>query len=110
MLKICTRVATASLLALSVTVSSAGVASADPVQKKYIVKTPPKVVVVTPRPRYNNRNRDVALGVAAAVAVGTAIAVGAANAGERFSCNQLERRCDDGQEWACRRLEVREDC
>lgn len=103
------RVAAAAMLAISFATSTVGVANADPVKKKIVYMKPaPKVFVAAPRHRYNNRN--VALGVAAAVVAGTVIAASAANASDRMSCSQLERRCDNGQDWACRRLEVREDC
>ena len=72
-----------------------------------------KIVIVKPAPNYSNRNRNIAIGAAAVV--GTIIAVEAARAssgggGGELSCRALERRCDDGQNWACRRLDVREDC
>lgn len=62
--------------------------------------------------RSSNLDRNIAIGVGAAV-IGGIIASQAARAnsgGESMSCRSLERRCDDGQNWACRRLEVREDC
>ncbi|MEQ1613054.1 MAG: hypothetical protein ABL904_09915 [Hyphomicrobiaceae bacterium] len=115
--------AVASALSLCLIAASVGAASAQVTTKKVFVKPGAKVVVVKPGPgpRNSNRNRNIGLGVAAAV-VGTAIAIEAAraNSGERryyrsgggdgLSCPALERRCDGGQEWACRRLEVREDC
>ncbi|MEQ1576139.1 MAG: hypothetical protein ABL894_00665, partial [Hyphomicrobium sp.] len=114
--------AIASSLSLCLIAAGVGAASAQVTTKKIFEKPAAKVVVVKPGPgpRNSNRNRNIGLGVAAAV-VGTAIAIEAAraNSGERryyrdggdgMSCPALERRCDGGQEWACRRLEVREDC
>lgn len=88
-------------------------------------KSPP----TTTNKHGSNRNRNVAIGVGAAV-VGVVIASEIArsnarsdrtyysggrtyyrsNSSDELSCRQLERRCDDGQDWACRRLDVREDC
>ena len=123
--------AVATALSLCLVAASVGPAGAQVTTKKVVVKPAKKVVVVKPAqkvvvvkpgpgPRNSNRNRNIGLGVAAAV-VGTAIAIEAARAnsgerryyrdgGEGMSCPALERRCDGGQEWACRRLEVREDC
>lgn len=68
----------------------------------------------------SNTGRNVAAGVAAGV-VGAIILneVARGNSGgsgvyveergeRRLSCRQLERRCDDGQGWACRKLD--RDC
>lgn len=114
--------AVATALSLCLVAANVGPAGAQVTTKKVVVKPAAKVVVVKPGPgpRNSNRNRNIGLGVAAAV-VGTAIAIEAARAnsgerryyrdgGEGMSCPALERRCDGGQEWACRRLEVREDC
>ena len=115
--------AVATALSLCLVAASVGPAGAQVTTKKVFVKPAQKVVVVKPGPgprNNSNRNRNIGLGVAAAV-VGTAIAIEAARAnngerryyrggGDGLSCPALERRCDEGQNWACRRLEVREDC
>lgn len=116
------RTAVASALSLCLVAASVGVAQSAEPKKKGGIGNKPNVVVVKPGPvqRNSNRNRNVGLGVAAAV-IGTAIAIEAtrANSGERryyrgggegMSCPALERRCDSGQEWACRRLGDRPDC
>jgi hypothetical protein len=54
----------------------------------------------------SNGGRNVAAGVAAGV-VGAIILNEAARASSgdgHLRCRQLDRRCDDGQEWACRKL------
>ena len=70
------------------------------------------------RNRGNNVGRNIGLGVAAVV-IGGIVASEAARAngynsysyrGNGLSCRQLERRCDDGSNWACRQLEVRSEC
>ncbi len=77
-----------------------------------------KSVVVVPRLAYrsgpyrsygggyarSNRGRNVAIGVGAAI-VGGVIANEVYRSSGGYSCAALERRCDDGQEWACRRLD-----
>jgi hypothetical protein len=88
---------------------------------KVVVKKAP--VVVQPQRSYSsgrptgqhsghqnrsNTGRNIAVGVAAGV-VGAIILNEAAKAsggydGE-YSCESLERRCDNGQDWACRRLD-----
>jgi hypothetical protein len=69
-------------------------------------------------------NRNLGIGIGAAI-VGAAIIGGIASQSEArpsyysrpsyrdhdgLSCGQLERRCDDGQEWACRKLSRSERC
>jgi hypothetical protein len=66
----------------------------------------------------SNSGRNIAAGVAAGVAGAIILnEVARANRGSvevyeedddrprGLSCRQLERRCDDGQDWACRRLD-----
>ena len=104
-------------LGLALTSTTASVAQGGPNQgNKVIVKKGP-VVVAKPQSkggpshsgqRHSNRGRNIAGGVAAGV-VGAIILNEAARAsggydGE-YSCESLERRCDRGQDWACRRLE-----
>ena len=99
----------ASALSAGLIFSSIGVANADNSRRSG------SRTVVVEKHRNNNNGRNIGLGVAAVV-IGTVIASQAARAnsssyrGDGMSCGQLERRCDDGQNWACRRLEVREDC
>lgn len=89
--------------------------AAKPAPKIVAPRSAPRIVAQRPAPRHSNRNRNIGLGAAAAI-LGTAIAIEAARSSsarsyrEELSCPALERRCDDGQNWACRRLEEREDC
>lgn len=59
---------------------------------------------------HSNKGRNIAAGVAASV-IGAIILNEAAKAssGSGHSCQSLERRCDDGQDWACRKLD-RSNC
>ncbi len=59
--------------------------------------------------RRSNTGRNVAAGVAAAVIGGIIInEVARGNSsGDGLSCRQLERRCDDGQDWACAKYDRR---
>ena len=76
--------------------------------------------------RNRSNNNGLAIGIGAAI-VGAAIIGGIANSqarprsydddrsyrsegGDGMSCGQLERRCDSGQEWACRYLSRSERC
>lgn len=112
--------AVASALSLCLVAASVGAAQSAEPKKKGGVVNKPNVVVVRPGPRNNsNRNRNIGLGIAAVVGTAIAIEAARANSGERryyrgggegLSCPALERRCDDGQEWACRRLGDRPDC
>ncbi len=107
-------VALAGVLGLGLASAHVGtaVAQGSLKQKKIVfVKPGQKVVGVRPIHRHSNSGRNVAIGAAAVI--GTIIAVEAARAnssGDRMSCRALENRCDDGQNWACRRLEARNDC
>jgi hypothetical protein len=104
-------------LGLALTSTTAGLAQSGGYQgNKVVVKKGP-VVVAKPQykavpqhsgHRHSNRGRNIAAGVAAGV-VGAIILNEAARAsgaydGE-YSCADLERRCDRGQDWACRRLD-----
>lgn len=104
-------------LGLALTGTTASVAQSGSYQgNKVVVKKAP-VVVAKPQyravqshsgHRHSNRGRNIAAGVAAGV-VGAIILNEAAKAsggydGE-YSCEALERRCDRGQDWACRRLD-----
>ena len=62
---------------------------------------------------HSNKGRNVAAGVAAGV-IGAIILNEAAKASSRevveersprHSCRSLSRRCDDGQDWACRKFD-----
>lgn len=59
----------------------------------------------------SNRNGKVAAGIAAAVIGGIIInevarSQSRGDSGDgRLSCRQLENRCEDGQNWACRKLD-----
>jgi len=95
--------AVASALSLGLILGNVGIADAAP------KKGGPKIVVLK---KHNNTGRNIAIG-ATAVIIGSAIASQAARAsyrGDGMSCRALEIRCDDGANWACRRLEVRDDC
>ena len=111
--------ATACLLGfgLAMTGSTTSIAQGGQYQGKTIVVKKGPVVVAKPQykavpqhsgHRHSNRGRNIAGGVAAGV-VGAIILNEAARAsgaydGE-YSCADLERRCDRGQDWACRRLD-----
>ena len=105
-------------LGLALTSTTASIAQSGQYQgNKVIVKKGP---VVVSKPQYkggpshsghhhhSNRGRNVAAGIAAGV-VGAIILNEAARAGGaydgEYSCEALERRCDRGQDWACRRLD-----
>ena len=111
--------ATACMLGLGVAlISTTGsVAQSGQYQGKNVVVKKGPVVVAKPQnkggpshsgQRHSNKGRNIAGGIAAGV-VGAIILNEAARAsgaydGE-YSCESLERRCDRGQDWACRRLE-----
>ena len=92
-----TVVATAALLAISMTSG----AFAKPVK---IIKSPSKIVVVPKGGHghgHRNRNIGIGLGVAAAAALAAAAAANADDGGR--SCRRWDRLCDDGSAWACRK-------
>ncbi|MEZ5849087.1 MAG: hypothetical protein R3D68_00370 [Hyphomicrobiaceae bacterium] len=90
---------------------------ADAQHRRGLKKRPGPVVVapqrVVPGPhvrRRNNTGRNVAIGVGAAILGGIILNEAAKANGYRddgLSCRQLYRRCDDGQDWACRKFDRR---
>ena len=108
--------AAASLLGLGLLMMGAGSADAqnDPQKVKKAAKVgQPQVSRQAQSQRQgerrgSNTGRNIAAGVAAGV-VGAIILNEAARAsddGDRgYSCEALERRCDNGQDWACRKLD-----
>ena len=103
------KIAVVSALSVGLVLSSVSVAIADPPRRGG-----PKVVYAQ-KYRSNNNARNIGLGVGAVI-IGGVIASEAARAngysyrGNGLSCRQLERRCDDGSNWACRQLEIRSEC
>jgi hypothetical protein len=107
-----TRVSVAFALALGLVLVTAGVAQADPERGRGDRGYRQAPQQHTSGERRSNTGRNLAVGIAAGV-LGAIILNQAARAGERdhggddeggLSCRQLDRRCDDGQEWACRKF------
>jgi hypothetical protein len=111
MIKSAFSLALAGAVVMAIAGATTGAAVAQNNKKVFVGKPGPYVVAGRPGHRHSNTGRNVGIGIGAVV-IGTIIAseVARANSGSGMSCRALERRCDDGQNWACRRLEVREDC
>ncbi len=100
--KTATAVATAALMAGSM----ASGAFAKPIK---IGKAPTKIVVV---PKggghghgHSHRGRNIGIGIGVATAAALAAAAAAnASEGSPSQCRRWDRRCDDGEGWACRKL------
>jgi hypothetical protein len=103
--------AVAGAIAVAFVGAASGPVVAQQVKKSFAGRPASNVVVARPGHRHSNTGRNIGIGIGAVV-IGTIIAseVARANSGSGMSCRALERRCDDGQNWACRRLDVREDC
>jgi hypothetical protein len=105
-----TRVSVASALALGLVLATVNVAQADPGRGNRDRGYNNGPQHHSSGPRRSNTGRNIGIGIAAGV-LGAIILNQAANANERgggdeggLSCRQLDRRCDDGQDWACRKF------
>lgn len=123
-MKLKSSIVAACVVGLALGISSGASAQFDPTKKvQRGPGGPPKVFTPArpggPQVHHGHKNRshtgrNVAAGVAAGV-IGAIILNEAAKASsssssyesDGLSCRQLERRCDDGKDWACRKYDRR---
>lgn len=77
------------------------------------VAAPVMIQVADRRGHSRHRGRNVGIGIAAATAAAILLSQGARASGDgggshSYNCRRWDRRCDEGSEWACRK--VRREC